>query len=235
MNAAREAMLGRIRAALGDVPPGEAPGDVPVARDYRRAGELSAADRLARFADRVRDYNAEVVVTDSAGLPAALDDACVAMGLVRVAVPAELPDAWRPAAAEIVEDHGLGAGELDVLDGAVTGCASAIADTGTLVLDGRGVSGRRLITLVPDHHVCIISAEQIVELVPEAIAALAPAVRDGGAPVTFVSGPSASSDIELSRVEGVHGPRHLWVLIVDDSPGGGQSPVRPERSSGTSR
>jgi L-lactate dehydrogenase complex protein LldG len=228
-------MLGRIRAALGDVPPGEAPGDVPVTRDYRRVGELGAAERLSRFAERVRDYNAEVVVTDSAGLPAALDDACAAMGLARVAVPAELPEAWRPAAAEIIEDHGLSAADLDALDGAVTGCASAIADTGTLVLDGRGASGRRLITLVPDHHVCIISAEQIVELVPEAIAALAPAVHDGGAPVTFVSGPSASSDIELSRVEGVHGPRHLRVLIVDDPVAGDRSSVRPERSSGTSR
>ena len=114
----------------------------------------------------------------------------------------------------MIEDAGLGATELDAIDGAVTGCAVAIAETGTVVLDGTGACGRRLLTLVPDHHICVVTAGQIVELVPEAIAALAPAVRERRAPITLVSGPSASSDIELSRVEGVHGPRHLLVLIA---------------------
>jgi L-lactate dehydrogenase complex protein LldG len=118
---------------------------------------------------------------------------------------------------ELIEDGGLTAAELDAVDGAVSGCAAAIAETGTIVLDGSAICGRRLLTLVPDHHICVVLAAQIVELVPEAIAAVAPAVRDRGAPVTLVSGPSASSDIELSRVEGVHGPRHLLVLIVQDT------------------
>jgi L-lactate dehydrogenase complex protein LldG len=115
---------------------------------------------------------------------------------------------------EVVVDDGLTATQLDAIGGAVTGCAVAIAETGTLVLDGQGASGRRVITLVPDHHICIVAADQIVEQVPEAITALAPAVQQHGVPVTLISGPSASSDIELSRVEGVHGPRHLLVLIV---------------------
>ena len=114
----------------------------------------------------------------------------------------------------MIEDEGLTAHQLDAIDGAVTGCAAAIAQTGTLVLDGRGVSGRRVLTLVPDHHICVVRAEQVVELVPEAIAALAGAVARDGVPVTLISGPSASSDIELSRVEGVHGPRHLLVIIA---------------------
>jgi L-lactate dehydrogenase complex protein LldG len=136
------------------------------------------------------------------------------MRLDRVVVPPGLPDEWRPSGTQVVEDHGLGARELDEIDGAVTGCAAAIVDTGTLVLDGQGPSGRRLITLVPDHHICVVTVDQLLELVPEAIACLAPSVRDQGVPVTLISGPSATSDIELHRVEGVHGPRHLMVLIV---------------------
>jgi L-lactate dehydrogenase complex protein LldG len=151
-----------------------------------------------------------------ADLGQAVTAACMEMGLRRVVVPAALPVAWRPRELEVIEDRGLGAIELDAIDGAVTGCAAAIAETGTLVLDGQGRCGRRLLTLVPDHHICIVSVDQIVELVPEAIAAVAPAVREHGAPITLVSGPSASSDIELSRVEGVHGPRHLLVLIASD-------------------
>jgi L-lactate dehydrogenase complex protein LldG len=151
---------------------------------------------------------------DSAALTDAITAGCAEMGLGRVVVPAGLPAAWRPREVDVIEDAGLSAGELDAIDGAVTGCAVAIAETGTLILDGEGPSGRRAITLVPDHHVCVVTTEQIVGLVPEAIATLAPAVRERRAPITLVSGPSASSDIELSRVEGVHGPRHLLVLIA---------------------
>jgi L-lactate dehydrogenase complex protein LldG len=115
----------------------------------------------------------------------------------------------------VVNDEDLTAHQLDAIDAAVTGCAGAIAETGTIILDGQGESGRRLITLVPDHHVCIVAAEQISGSVPEAVAGLAPAVHEHGVPITLVSGPSASSDIELSRVEGVHGPRHLVVLVVE--------------------
>jgi L-lactate dehydrogenase complex protein LldG len=211
---AREEILGRIRAALRDVPPGESPGDVAVARDYRRTGELDTARRVARFAERVDDYHADVRQTTTGEVAAAVDAACAEMGLRRVAVPATLPARWRPTATEVVQDNGLDPQELDAIDGAITGCACAIAETGTIVLDGEGASGRRLLTLVPDHHICIVTVDQLVEQVPEAIATVAPAVQERGAPITLVSGPSASSDIELTRVEGVHVPRHLLVLIV---------------------
>jgi L-lactate dehydrogenase complex protein LldG len=214
MSAAREAILGRIRAALDDVPPAEVPADVAVARAYRRAGELTGADLVQRFAERVADYDAQVRRVDAARLADAVTAGCADMLLRRVVVPAELPAPWRPHEVEVIEDGALDAGQLDAIDGAVTGCAVAIAETGTLVLDGEGSSGRRALTLVPDNHICVVGVQQIVGLVPEAIAALAPAVRERRAPITLVSGPSASSDIELSRVEGVHGPRHLLVLIA---------------------
>jgi L-lactate dehydrogenase complex protein LldG len=214
VSAAREEILGRIRAALKDVPPAEVPGDVPVAREYRRAGELTGADRVERFAERVADYDAQVRRVDADGLSDAVTASCAELGLRRVVVPSQLPGSWRPRDVEVIEDSGLSASELDAIDGAVTGCAVAIAETGTLVLDGEGLSGRRALTLVPDNHICVVATEQIVGLVPEGIAALAPAVRERRAPITLVSGPSASSDIELSRVEGVHGPRHLLVLIA---------------------
>jgi L-lactate dehydrogenase complex protein LldG len=214
VSAARDEILRRIRTALADVPPDEQPEDVPVARDYERAGDLDPAAVVQRFADRVADYEAEVRRVAVDDLESAVTAACADMGLRRVVVPPGLPTQWRPSGVEVVEDHGLTAMQLDEIDGAVTGCASAIAETGTLLLDGQKRSGRRLITLVPDHHICVVTADQVVAVVPEAIAALAPAVRERGAPVTLVSGPSASSDIELSRVEGVHGPRHLMVLIA---------------------
>lgn len=214
MTSARQEILGRIRSALADVPAAERPDDVPVARDYRRRGELTGEALVQRFVDRVRAYEAEVRRAAPGEAAAAVASACGDLGLRRVVVPPGLPAQWRPAGIEAVEDDGLTIERVDEINAAVTGCALAIAETGTLVLDGGARSGRRLITLVPDHHVCIVAADQIHDLVPEAVAALAPAVRQGAVPVTFVSGPSASSDIELARVEGVHGPRHLTVVIA---------------------
>jgi L-lactate dehydrogenase complex protein LldG len=128
----------------------------------------------------------------------------------RIGVPAGLPAAWRPPGA--VEDHGLTPRELDALDGVLTGCTVAIAETGTLVLAAGPAEGRRALTLVPDLHVCVVRPTQVVETVPEAFEALRGLERR---PLTFVSGPSATSDIELQRVEGVHGPRTLVVLILE--------------------
>jgi L-lactate dehydrogenase complex protein LldG len=185
MSAAREEILGRIRAALADVPESELPADVPVPGDYRRRGTRGPDELVSVLAQRLEDYHAEVRRVDPEGL-----------------------------AQAVTEDQGLSAEELDQIDGAITGCAGAIAETGTLILGGQGVCGRRVVTLIPDHHICVVGAAQIVDSVPEGIAAVRTAVVEEGAPITLISGPSASSDIELSRVEGVHGPRHLRVLIV---------------------
>ena len=185
MSAAREEILARIRAIPRDPP-------VPVERTYRRTGTLDAEARVGLFMERVGDYRA--TVRRGLGTIAELEG--------RFVVPQDLPAEWRPRDA--VEDGGLSPRELDALDGVVTGCTVAIAETGTIVL----TKVRRALTLVPDTHVCVVESSQIVELVPEAIALL------GTEPATFVSGPSATSDIELDRVEGVHGPRNLVVLVV---------------------
>jgi L-lactate dehydrogenase complex protein LldG len=202
---ARDELLARVREALRDVPAD----DAPIQRSYRRDG-ASGPQAAHLFAERVADYDATVARVDAARLADALAERCAAR---RVAVPSDLPPAWRPPGVELVEDHGLTNKELDELDGVLTGCALAIAETGTIVLDSGARQGRRALTLVPDWHLCVVEESQVVETVPQAVALLEDAVREGR-PITFVSGPSATSDIELSRVPGVHGPRTLDVLLV---------------------
>jgi L-lactate dehydrogenase complex protein LldG len=209
VSAAREEMLDRVRTALRDAPPPGVPGE----RSFRLAWEGTRDEMLVRFVERVNDYNAVCERVSAADLAATLGRWCQEAGAKRVALPAGLPAEWRPEEPELVEDSGLSAHELDDLDGALTGCAVAIAETGTLVLDGGERSGRRALTLVPDLHLCVVEVQQVVGLVPEAVEALGDAARRGR-PLTFVSGPSATSDIELSRVEGVHGPRSLRVALV---------------------
>jgi len=207
VSTAREEVLGRIRTALADVPAGERPDDVPVARDYRRTLDLSAAEIVDLFAERVADYQASVRRVSLADLPGVVGETLSGR---RVAVPAGLPAQWYAGCDVAVDDGSMSVVELDALDGVLTGCALGIAETGTIVLDGGNRSGRRVLTLVPDYFVCVVEAGQVVGSVPMALAALSPR-----RPITFVSGPSATSDIELNRVEGVHGPRTLEVLIVD--------------------
>jgi L-lactate dehydrogenase complex protein LldG len=216
---ARDAILGRVRAALADVPAAERPEDVAVARAYRTAGQPAAmaaeADAVERFAGRVADYRAGVRRVGGAGLAGAIEAACRGAGVQRLAVPADLDAAWLPPGVEtLVDDGTLGPAELDRVDGVLTACALAVAETGTIALDGGPAQGRRALTLVPDVHLCVVRADQVVEGVPELVAALAAAAA-AGRPITLVSGPSATSDIELQRVEGVHGPRRLEVLIVE--------------------
>jgi L-lactate dehydrogenase complex protein LldG len=217
MSAAREEILDRIRAATRDVPLGEAPTGVGVERSYRRRDEAPRGELLDRFAERVADYRATVHRVPRGELAQRVAGACAARGARRMVVPADLPADWRGASdgVEWVEDRSLSHEQLDGMDGVVTGCALGIAETGTIVLDGGARQGRRAITLLPDYHLCVVEEDQVVGLMPEAIAKLGDTVRESGRPVTFVSGPSATSDIELSRVEGVHGPRTLEVLIVD--------------------
>ncbi len=193
---AREEVLARVRAALDG-----SPAPAPVPREYATTG--THPDPVALFAERVDDYRARVhrVCPDEV--------AATIAGLVageRVVVPAGLPDGWVP---DGVVDTGFSAPELDGFDAVVTGAAVGIAVTGTIVLDAGPDQGRRALTLVPDHHVCVVRAEQVVETVPQALARLEPT-----RPLTFISGPSATSDIELQRVEGVHGPRILDVVLL---------------------
>jgi L-lactate dehydrogenase complex protein LldG len=211
VSAAREEILRRIRDALADVPQDEAPDDVDVPREYD-AHDPEAT--VARFVERLRDYGTVVHQVGADGVSRAVGDACRGRGVARVVVPADLPEAWRPDEVEAVVDQGLDAAQLDDIGAAVTASALAIAETGTIVLDCGLGQGRRLLSLVPDVHVCIVRAEQVVGGVPSAMRLIAAGVRESGRPVTFVSGPSATSDIELSRVEGVHGPRRFDVVLV---------------------
>jgi L-lactate dehydrogenase complex protein LldG len=208
---ARDEILARIASSLRDVPAGEGPQDVEVPRAYRRT---EPGDVVERFVERVSEYKTTVRRTSSSGVPRAIAEACRERGASRLAVPAELPAAWRPDGIELVSEDALDTAALNAVDGALTGCALAIAETGTIVFDAGPGQGRRALTLVPDYHLCVVQEEQIVGGVPEAMALIARTLRAGGRPVTFVSGPSATSDIELSRVEGVHGPRVLDVLVV---------------------
>jgi L-lactate dehydrogenase complex protein LldG len=191
---ARAEILARIRTALGP-----SPASMTVPRDYLRSSTVD--DVVELFVDRLHDYGATVVSVSPEGVAKAVSEQVrgrvrVAAGLPWVVPGAELDDVGPPA-------------DLDVVDTAVTGCAAACASTGTIVLDGSPDQGRRALTLVPDRHVCVVHSGQIVASVPELIARI-----DPRRPLTFVSGPSATSDIELKRVQGVHGPRQLVVVLI---------------------
>lgn len=210
---ARDDVLRRIEAALD-----RAPAAPPVPREYRLTTGHSpgSAELIDRFVERLEDYDARTHRTPSADIEARLVDA---IGDARSAVvPPGLPDAWRAAVEKAVtvvrvdgEPEFLQAAELDDIAVVVTACRVAIAETGTIVLDAQPDQGRRAITLIPDHHVVVVFADQIVASVPEALARLEPT-----RPLTFISGPSATSDIEFQRVQGVHGPRRLDVIVVVD-------------------
>ena len=203
---AREDVLARIRAAeRGDLDDAGT-----AAAGYRRGGELSGSALLDRLAERLVDYRAKVRRVSAETLAAEVEAALAARGARRVVVPAGL-EVPLPDSVTVTIDDGLSAAELDSFDGVITGAAAAIADTGTIILDGSAGQGRRAISLVPDYHLCIVPAEVVVELVPEAVAMLAAAASR---PLTWISGPSATSDIELERVEGVHGPRTLEVMLL---------------------
>jgi L-lactate dehydrogenase complex protein LldG len=191
---AREEILGRIRTALTDrpLPP-------PVVRDYLPGG---GAGDVVRFVERVEDYRASVHQKTT------VDAVLAVRGIRRVVVPSGFPDELLPT-VEIVREP-VDVTSLDEVSAVVTTCAVAIAETGTIVLDAGPGMGQRALTLVPDYHLVVVRAGQVVAGVPDAITALDPT-----RPLTWISGPSATSDIELNRVEGVHGPRTLDVLLLD--------------------
>lgn len=201
----RGEMLARIDAALAGRPK---PGPVP--REYRRSRDIG--DLVALAAERVADYRATVHQVPSDGLVAHIADVLRERAPETMVAPPGVPESWRAEGIAWLVDRPsqpLTVAELDGAGGVLTGCALVIAETGTIVLDGGPDSGRRVLTLVPDYHLCVVRADQIVGTVPEAIERL-----DPRRPTTFVSGPSATSDIEFNRVEGVHGPRTLDVVIA---------------------
>lgn len=209
----RERILGRVRRALADVPGGEPSYEEAVGRGYlREHGERSIEETVELLAENLADYRAIVHRTDAEELPLLIMRLLAARGPQYVLVPPGLPPEWM-SAADPTRFHDRAVStphELDKVESVVTGCALAIAETGTIVLDGSPDQGRRRITLVPDHHICVVRVpEQVVSSVPQAMERLDPA-----RPLTWISGPSATSDIELDRVEGVHGPRTLEVILV---------------------
>ena len=207
MSAARAAVLGRVRAAIGEWH-GEVPETEP---GFRRSGSLDRTGRLRLLEERCLDYGATVRRT---GEPAAAVEASLAAaGATQVAVPDDLPRTWLPEGIEWIGAGGLDVRDMDRVDAVVTGCALAVADIGAVVLDHGPGQGPRTLTLVPDHHVCVVEAENVVELMPEAISALHRALA-AGLPLTFVAGPSATSDIGFQRVQGVHGPRRLDIVLI---------------------
>jgi L-lactate dehydrogenase complex protein LldG len=214
---AKETILWRIRRATRDVPQDERPEDVPVERGYRREDDARRAEIVERFAESVAEYKATVHRVKEDELPGAIEEALERRGVRRLVVPPYLPREWIPEGVEALRDAArprLTKEVLDESDGVLTGCALGIAQTGTIVLDSGRAQGRRALTLLPDYHLCVVREGQIVGLVPEAFANLEDTVKAESRAVTFISGPSATSDIELNRVEGVHGPRTLEVLIV---------------------
>ncbi|MFD3531898.1 lactate utilization protein C [Streptomyces sp. NPDC058664] len=206
---ARDTVLGRVHDALSLAP--RTPVAVP--RDYRRDRTLPDTDRLALFTDRLVDYKARVHTCASAETPATLAGILTGLAVARVGVPAGLDPSWLAEwPGETVRDHAdVPAPDLAALDAVVTAAAVGCAETGTIFLDGSADQGRRALTLVPDAHVCVVDLSQVAVGVPEALARLVPE-----RPTTLISGPSATSDIELERVEGVHGPRTLIVVVRTD-------------------
>jgi L-lactate dehydrogenase complex protein LldG len=197
------------------VPAAERADDLEVVRSYRLADDRPRDELVALFAERVDDYRAQVRRVAADRVAGAVAQAAAELGLARAAVAPGVPAEWLPGELETVVDHALAVAALGEIDAAITGCAAAIAETGTIVLDGGPPSGRRALTLVGDHHICVVTADRIYGQLPEALAAVAHEVSGRRAPITLVSGPSATSDIELERVEGVHGPRKLVVLIAE--------------------
>lgn len=216
---ARSAMLGRIRSALGEsaaslaATAGADWESIP--RDYDQVATLIDKQKLELLEDRLRDYDAEVNLVANYEIPSAIADTLKQRNHPRMLIPAGFPNQWLPSGESFTEDAVFNARELDAFDGVLTTATLAIAETGTLVLQNAPGQGRRAATLVPDFHLCIVRADDIVENVPEAFARLEATCT---LPTTFVSGPSATADIEMTRIKGVHGPRFLHVLIALDVP-----------------
>ncbi|MGA9718916.1 MAG: LUD domain-containing protein [Acidobacteriaceae bacterium] len=168
-------------------------------------------DTLALFEERLRDYDAGIFPVRREGVAQKAAELLVAANRRRIAIPTGLPSQWLAEGIEWIPDHDLSFDALNGVDGVMTAATVGVAVSGSIALQHGPAEGRRILTLLPDYHLCVIEAAQIVETLPEAFARL-----DPSRPVTFFSGPSATADIEMTRIEGVHGPRFLDVLLVQD-------------------
>jgi L-lactate dehydrogenase complex protein LldG len=218
ISSARAEILRRIRAALSDVPRAEEPAIhaewEAISRDYIRSATRSQEEILELLEDRLCDYDATVVRAPAGGVSTEIARLLAVRHLRRLVVPAGLVEALGeqlPAGFEFLTDTGFSPAELDGFDGVVTAATLAIAETGTIVLQNVPGQGRRAPTLVPDYHLCVVRMTDVVETVPEAFARL---VLTAALATTFISGPSATADIEMTRIKGVHGPRTLDVILV---------------------
>lgn len=208
---ARNEILQRIREALPGAPAGVAESYATVRRAYERRGTLDAAACLELLIDRLVDYDSEVVELESSGgIAAAVDAALQRSGEASVLVAEDFPAEWLPSAATAILDRSLSTEAMEAHTAVLTTCEVAVASTGTILLAHRGAQGRRALTLLPDHHLCVVRRDQVVETLPEALERIAPLAH---LPITTISGPSATSDIEMTRIRGVHGPRHLTVIL----------------------
>lgn len=214
---AREEVLARVRGALADVVQPDPALDVPIAWEYGRPAALP--DILERFVENIIDYKAVVRRVPEAEVPEAIAALLAEYRVTSMVLPARVDAGWRKAVVEAGvavhdDDPPLSRVELNGIDGVLTASRVSIADTGTIVLDHCDDQGRRALSLVPDLHICVVRADQVVSDVPEAVARLQASIADGR-PLTWISGGSATSDIELNRVEGVHGPRTLLVILAE--------------------
>jgi L-lactate dehydrogenase complex protein LldG len=212
MTDARSEMLERIRRALGEPVRGRVDDYRAIPRAYQQTGTLARDERVQTFVSRLEHYDAVVYRCREDSVSRTIAEALSARAKHQVVVPPGLPREWLPEGPEFVADKNLSCGELDRVDGVLTGCTVGIALTGTIVLRHAAAEGRRALTLIPDYHLCVIRADQVVETVAEGLRHV------GGfnpALLTTISGPSATADIEMTRIKGVHGPRTLDVILVD--------------------
>lgn len=211
VSGAKEEVLRRVRAALGGSQASPVSGYELIDRTYTTAGALDLPSRLMLFVDRLHDYGAVVHRCSGNSIAGTIGQVMESRGKRGLVVPFGLPALWLPENFAFVPDDGLSYQALDRSEGVLTGCAVAIAVTGTIVLCHSASAGRRALSLVPDYHLCVVYEDQVVETVPEALRKLRPYQSD---PITTISGPSATSDIEMTRVRGVHGPRVLDVVLA---------------------
>ncbi len=205
---ARSEILARIQRATAKIESGPWEG---IPREYRRNSDASRVELITLLTHRLHDYDAQVLESSTASVTTAVTQMLKARDVSRIVVPTGLPTSLLPGGFEFIEDCDLSKAKLTTFDGILTECTLAIAETGTIVLQNVPGQGRRATTLVPDYHLCVVDAAKIVATVPEAIERLSATAH---LPTTFISGPSATADIEMTRIKGVHGPRFLDVILL---------------------